>query len=146
MTPITAAPVLTVEKADVLFSDAGGDSMALPGDELLYSVTVANSGNTGARLVRLTDTVPANTTLVAGTVQTSQGTVVTEDAVDVDLGQVDAGTTATVTFRATIGEPFPSDVIEVANQATVERAEHGEHFYLDSDRPAWRSTWSLGTM
>ncbi len=123
VTPITAAPVLTVEKTNVLFSDPGGDSAASPGDELLYSVTVANSGNTGAMAVRLTDTVPANTALVTGTVQTSQGTVVTEDPVDIDLGQVDAGTTATVTFRVTVDDPFPVESTEVANQATVESAE-----------------------
>ncbi|HEX9733904.1 MAG TPA: PKD domain-containing protein, partial [Thermoanaerobaculia bacterium] len=86
VTAITAAPVLVVEKSDLLFSDAGGDGEASPGDELLYTITVENTGNTGATAVRLADSVPANAALVPGTVQTSQGTVASEDPVDVDLG------------------------------------------------------------
>ena len=136
VTPITAAPVLTVEKTDTLFTDPGGDTSASPGDELLYRVEITNSGNTGATAVRLTDTVPANTTLVVGTVRTSQGTVVTEDPVEVDLGQIDAGNAATVTFRVTVDDPFPTEVTEVSNQATVESAELAPVPSDDPDTPA----------
>ncbi|MCP4569295.1 MAG: hypothetical protein GY841_17100, partial [FCB group bacterium] len=81
-----------------------------------------NSGNTAAVGVALSDAVPAHSELVAGTVQTSQGTVITSDPVEVALGQVDPGVAATVTFRVRIDQPFPSEVAEVANQATVEAA------------------------
>jgi uncharacterized repeat protein (TIGR01451 family) len=123
VTAITAAPVLVVEKSDLLFSDAGGDGEASPGDELLYTITVENTGNTGATAVRLADSVPANAALVPGTVQTSQGTVASEDPVDVDLGELAAGATATVTFRVTVDDPFPAEAAEVVNQATVTSAE-----------------------
>ena len=86
VTAITAAPVLTVEKTDTLFNDADGDSLASPGDELLYRIEVDNSGNTAATSVSLSDQISANTSLVAGTVQTSHGSVVSEDPVEVSLG------------------------------------------------------------
>ncbi|MCP4667292.1 MAG: DUF11 domain-containing protein, partial [Deltaproteobacteria bacterium] len=38
VTAITAAPVVEVEKIDVLYDDADGDSQASPGDELLYQI------------------------------------------------------------------------------------------------------------
>ena len=47
---------------------------------------IGNGGNTAATTVRLTDALPANAALVAGTVQASQGTVVSEYPVEVDLG------------------------------------------------------------
>ena len=76
-----------------------------------------------ATAVRLTDAVPANATLVVGTVQASQGTVVSEDPIEVDLGQIDVGAPATVTFRVLIDVPFPVTSLGVANQATVESSE-----------------------
>ncbi len=122
VTPITAAPVLVVEKSDTLFTDAGGDSAASPGDELLYTILVKNTGNTGATSVVLTDTLGAYLTLVAGTAQTSEGTVVGEDPVRVVLGTV-AADPVTVTFRATIADSFLWEETTVANQASVTSAE-----------------------
>src|SRR3712207_8616005 len=53
-------------KTDVLFEDADGDGTASPGDALLYQITVANGGNTSATGVELSDAIPANTAIVAG--------------------------------------------------------------------------------
>ncbi|HEX7184807.1 MAG TPA: Calx-beta domain-containing protein [Thermoanaerobaculia bacterium] len=123
VTAVSAAPVLRVEKTDVLFADADGDGAASPGDTLLYRLTVTNSGNTGATEVVLTDPIPANASLVAGTVQTSQGTVESEEPVRVALGEVAAGATATVSFQVRVDEAFPHTAVEVANQAMVESGE-----------------------
>lgn len=128
VTPITAAPVLTVEKTDVLFSDGGapdggGDGVASPGDELLYRIDIANSGNTGATEVRWTDSIPVHTTLVPGTVQVSRGTVLSEDPLEADLGLLAAGASETLSFRVRIDDPFPFEVTEVSNRATATSAE-----------------------
>ena len=136
VTMVTAAPELVVEKTDVLFGDNDGDGVASPGDELLYQIAIANAGNTGATSVALADPIPLATAVVPGSVQTSQGTVVGEDPVTVDLGQIDGGGTATVSFRVTIDQPFPSDRTDVANQATVSSGELPAVPSDDPDTPA----------
>ena len=136
VTMVTAAPELVVEKTDVLFGDNDGDGVASPGDELLYQIAITNAGNTGATSVSLADPIPLATAVVPGSVQTSQGTVVGEDPVTVDLGQIDGGGTATVSFRVTIDQPFPSDRTDVANQATVSSGELPAVPSDDPDTPA----------
>ncbi|NQV07014.1 DUF11 domain-containing protein [bacterium] len=84
-----------------------------------YSITVANVGSAAASGVSLTDSIPALTTIVPGSVTTSQGTVVSEDPVGVDFGAMAGGGTATVTFRVVLDDPFPLGITEVANQGTV---------------------------
>lgn len=123
LTPISASPVLAVAKTDVLFADGNGDGFASPGEVVLYQITVTNAGNTAATEVRLTDDIPPLTTLEPGTVQTSQGTVTSESPVDVALGTIPAGGTATVSFRVRIDDPFPETASEISNQATVTATE-----------------------
>ncbi|MCP4986506.1 MAG: DUF11 domain-containing protein, partial [Colwellia sp.] len=122
-TMIQAEPRLTVEKVDVLFDDAGGDGVASPGDVLLYQLSVDNDGNTAATGVVLTDQIPEHTVLEAGSVQTSQGSISSVDPIEITLGQVNVGVTATVSFRARIDELLPTDVLAVSNQATVSSVE-----------------------
>ncbi len=123
VTMVTAAPELVVEKADILFTDADGDGVASPGDTVLYSVGVQNAGNTSATTVVLSDPIPAGSAVEPGSVQTSQGTVLGEDPVAVDLGEIAGGAVATVTFRVVVDDPFPAGSLELANQATVASAE-----------------------
>ena len=100
-----------------------GDGVVNPGDELLYRIEIASSGNTGATAVTPRRRPPAEPHAGAGTVQTDTGTVVSEEPIQVDLGPMEPGTIAVVTFRATVDDPFPTDATEVANQATVSSAE-----------------------
>ncbi len=123
VTELVGTPVLTAEKTDMLVDDLDGDGDASPGDAVLYQVTVANSGNGPATGVVLTDPIPDGAALEPGTVQTSQGAVIGENPVEVDLGTLTAGATATVSFRVRVaaGDPVPVD--ELSNQATVTSAE-----------------------
>jgi fibro-slime domain-containing protein/uncharacterized repeat protein (TIGR01451 family) len=119
VTHVTATPVLVVEKSATLAVDADADSAASPGDTLLYTIRVKSTGNTAATQVAVDDTIGEGMSLEAGSLQTSQGTVVTGQPVKVNLGELPSGTTATVTFRATLADPFPSTLQAVSNQATV---------------------------
>lgn len=123
VTAVVAAPELLVEKGDSLFEDADGDGLASPGDELLYRITVRNRGNTPATGVTLIDPIPENTVLVPETLRSSHGSIASGDPVAVDVGQVDVGAEVAVTFRTRIAEPFPLDVLAVANQAEIASAE-----------------------
>ncbi len=132
-TAIQAEPILTVEKVDVLFEDTGGDGVASPGDVLLYQLSVGNDGNTAATGVVLNDAIPEHTVLEAGSVQTSQGTILGEDPLEIALDQVDAGVTATGSCRVRIDDPFPAGVLAVANQAVASSAGLAD---VASDDPA----------
>ena len=123
VTAITAAPVLTATKTATLYADADENGVASPGDTLLYGVEVVNGGNTSATSVSVNDEIPASTELEAGTVQASQGSVVSEDPIQADLGEVAAGESASVTFRVVIATPFPASQSSVSNQASVTSAE-----------------------
>jgi uncharacterized repeat protein (TIGR01451 family) len=128
VTPVTAVPVLEAEKRDELFIDADGNGVPSPGDTLLYKITIVNSGNTGATGVVFSDTPDPNTTLVVGSVQTSQGAVTSGNAagdtsVGVDVGAIPAGGNVDISFRVLINDPFPAGVTQVANQGLVSSNE-----------------------
>ena len=123
---VTAPPVLSITKNDTLYLDADASGDASPGDELLYVITVENTGNTSATSVVLTDAIPEHVELLDATVQISQGTVTSfAPAVElnVDLGEVIPGVDATVSFRVTIAADFPPSQTVVSNQASLASAE-----------------------
>ena len=124
VTPVVAAPAVTATKSDALVVDADGDGLAEPGDTLLYTVVLANNGNTAATAVTFADTPGANTTLVSGSVTTTAGTVTTGNTAGNTTVQVAAGTlavsgSATIIFRVTINATPPPGTTSVANQGTV---------------------------
>ena len=127
VTPLGNDPVLSASKVDSLFIDADGSGNPSPGDTLLYQITVRNTGNGPATAVVLNDTPDTNTTLVPGSVQTSQGTIDNGQAgtppVTVTLGTIPAGGQAQVSFQVTINSPLPTGVVDVVNQGTVSSME-----------------------
>jgi uncharacterized repeat protein (TIGR01451 family) len=131
-TAVTAAPQLVAEKVAELSVDGDGDGQVSPGDTLEYAVVVRNVGNTSATGVALADPVPAFTALVPGSVTTSAGTVIGEDPVAVDFGEVAATATLEVRFRVVIDAALPAGVEEVVNQGTVASAELAD---LSTDDP-----------
>ena len=124
VTMLTAAPELVAEKTDRLALDADGDGAVSPGDEVEYTVTVRNVGNTAATGVGLADPAPDHAAIVAGSVSTSQGTVDQEaPSVVVTLGEIAGAADATVRFRVTVENPIPAGVRELSNQGLVASAE-----------------------
>jgi len=63
-TPISSAPVLNLVKSS---TDANGGDLR-PGDRITYTLVVSNTGNETATLVTVSDTVPAHTTYVPGSI------------------------------------------------------------------------------
>ncbi len=132
-TPVAAAPVLALSKTDVLHTDPNGDGYASPGEVVLYQLTLTNTGNTAATDVVLTDPLPANSTLEAGSLQTSQGTATEGDPIQVAIGTLPVNATVTVSFRTRIANPFPASETGLSNQASVAAAEL---VAVSSDDPA----------
>jgi len=125
--PITPVPVLTADKSASLFTDTDGNGSPSAGDTLSYQIVIKNVGNAAATGVTYADTPDANTTLVAGTVATSQGTVTGGNAgtppVAVDIGAMPIGTSVTISYRVTINSPLPNTVERLVNQGFVKSNE-----------------------
>jgi len=103
---------------------------ASPGNWLTYTITATNSGVCDASGVQVTDAVPANTSYVAGSGWTSQGTLyepVGAEPLRVEVGTMAPGATITITFQVEVGDtgqpclfvPNPAGVSTGGSQWTV---------------------------
>ncbi len=68
---VRAEPEVRSSKTGDLIRDADRDLQPDPGDEIRYTVTIGNSGNTTAQGITFTDTIDQSTSLVAGSVTTT---------------------------------------------------------------------------
>jgi len=119
--PVNLVPSKTVEPID-----SNGNGAADPGEELLYTITIENTGTGTSTNTILTEDIPANTTYVPGSATLNGNPIAdvndTLPFVSPDggsVGNIAPGGTATVTFRVTINDPLPPEVTEINNIATV---------------------------
>ncbi|MEM1056355.1 MAG: T9SS type A sorting domain-containing protein [Bacteroidota bacterium] len=129
---VIAPPEFVVTKDD---QDASGDGLAAPGEVVTYIVGLTNTGGRADMALTFTDTPGANTTLVAGSVTTTAGSVVTgntsgDTSVEVNAGILGPDATVTVTFDVLVTEEPPPGVEEVCNQGS---ATDGETTILSDD-------------
>ncbi len=114
-TPVTLTPGLSLVKSD-------GGITAQPGSTVPYILTYRNTGNVNLTGVRLTETVPANTTFSAAASTagwscpdgSGAGTVCT-----LIIGSLPVGATGSATFAVTVANPVPAGTTSVANTATL---------------------------
>ncbi|RVU98155.1 VWA domain-containing protein [Coriobacteriales bacterium OH1046] len=106
-----------VSAADTATSVDG--ELVAAGDTLTYTITYANN-TSGAATVTVTDTIPANTTYVAGSA--SDGGVESGGIITWTIPDVAAGATGTVTFQVTVNDDANGATIE--NTATVSDGEN----------------------
>jgi uncharacterized repeat protein (TIGR01451 family) len=117
-------PELESHKTAALAVDGDDDGRVSPGDTLLYTITLRNTAEECQPITNIvfTDTPGANTRLVAGSAQTTYGSV----AVGNGLGDTRVEVTisdlyyelseAFIVFRVTVDNPLPAGVISVSNQ------------------------------
>lgn len=128
VTPLIAEPIIEAFKSASLLVDADFDGLPSPGDTLRYVVRVDNSGNQDASGVMFVDTPDPNTTLVPGSVTTSQGIITDGNAglppVVVDIGILAGqGGSVGISFDVTINSPLPAGVTQLVNQGRVDSNE-----------------------
>jgi uncharacterized repeat protein (TIGR01451 family) len=124
ITPVLGLPNVLLSKSDVLVVDADGDGFPSPGDTLAYELVLTNRGGQVATGIELTDRVDANTSLVVGSVQASQGEVLEgnmpgDTGVRIVVGNLERDATATFSFQVVIADPLPAGIVTVSNQARV---------------------------
>jgi uncharacterized repeat protein (TIGR01451 family) len=119
---VATPPALSIDTT--LGATVGHSGPALPGDLIHYTLTVPNP--TASTLTALLEkaSLDANTTLVAGSVTTSQGVVsagngASDTTVAVALGDLAAGGTATVGWDVMVNSPLPPGITEVAAQVAT---------------------------
>ena len=134
------SPQMDFTKTDELFTDADSSGNVSAGDTLRYTVTITNNGNQVAGSVVFTDSAPANTSLVVGSVTTTTGSVTTgntagDSSVSVALGDLDGagGGTATVTFDVLIDDPLDAGVTSISNQGVISGSNFSDGSSDDPD-------------
>lgn len=121
---IQTTSLVTMEKTDAHFVDSDGDGNVDVGETIQYTITITNpddDGNSAAPAVIFTDTPDPSTSLVVGSVTTTQGSVTTgntggDTTVEVNVGNVADGATVTITFTVTVTAEDPL----VCNQGFID--------------------------
>ncbi|MFN2272982.1 MAG: hypothetical protein ACK2US_19230 [Anaerolineae bacterium] len=136
-----AIVILAAEKTDSLIIDANGDGLPNAGDTLFYEISITNSGDEPATAAQFADNPDGNTTLVAGSVLASQGTVSLgntpgDTSVYVTLGSIPASGAVTISFHAQINEPLLPSVTEISNQGILRCVQVPVLLTDDPDTPA----------
>ena len=132
-TTVIAPRSLSVLKAAEVLGD--------PGDqEIRYELSVTNLGDQTVTGATLTDTIDPYTTLIAGSVTTTQGTVsfgdeAGEPTLTVAIGTIPGRSTVVVGFRVAVQAPLPEGVTSISNQAQVTSTELPAVLSDDPDQP-----------
>ncbi|NNF35011.1 MAG: IPTL-CTERM sorting domain-containing protein [Saprospiraceae bacterium] len=128
-------PMVTVAKTDTELI-GNMDGVADQGETFRYTVTISNAAMVQDALMTVfTSGVDLNTSLVVGSVTTTQGTVTTgntggDTSVGVDVGTVASGGSVTITFDVTIDIQSPATEISCQGSVT------GDNFTaLNTDDP-----------
>ncbi len=119
-----AAALTKVSSFDPATQDLDGSGDLSPGDLLDYTITVTNISAGDALDVVFNDTPDANTTLLVGSVTTTQGTVdigntAGDSAIQVSIGTLAGGNGATISYGVVINDPLPAVVTTIVNQGRV---------------------------
>ncbi len=134
-TPVDASTNLVATKVDAL--QVNNNELVVPGDTIRYTINITNTGNQDAANVVFTDTPDRLTTLIPGSVTTSQGTVVQDDlTVEVSVGTLAGnGGFVEIVFDVTI-DNLPRDRTQtISNQGTVMADNDPGTFTDDPDTP-----------
>ena len=139
--PVSVRLALEMQKSDLLWDDRDGDGQVSPDDVLEYEVLIVNSGSSAVTDARFSDTPDANTSLVTGSVRTTQGTITGgngsgDTSVSINLGTIAGhGGSATIRFRVRIHDPLPGGVRWVTNQGMLTSPQIALRRSDDPDTP-----------
>jgi uncharacterized repeat protein (TIGR01451 family) len=123
---VVVQPTISMVKTVELLDDVEPDGFANEGEKLKYTIVMTNTHpNVDAYGSLFTSDAPQYTTLNAGSVTTTQGTVIEGNSggdsnVEIDLGTLLAnGGMATVTFEVLINNSLPSDLQTISCQSVL---------------------------
>ncbi len=136
---ITLPPDVDAIKDDSLIADNDGDGFADPNDQIRYTIVITNTGDGDGKNVVFNDTPDSNTTLVTGSVSSTQGTVTFgngagDTKVEVNIGTL-LNTTGvdTITFDVTVNSSLPANITHLCNQGIVSGSNFDDEITDDPD-------------
>ncbi len=116
---VTIPPQIRIFKTDA-YQDRDDDGSISAGDLIEYTFFIYNEGQVAANHVSLTDTIPAHSQLVEGSIATSQGDIIsTSPRLQINLGLLMPADTVTVSFQVRV----TSTVDSLANQGFISSDE-----------------------
>jgi len=89
-----------------------------PGDTVEYRISIRNNGPDTAEDIVLFDSVPIHTTLIPGSLSTSQGTKSENSPLTVSMGDLDPGVTVSVSFQVTVNDDIAPNAM-IVNQGVI---------------------------
>ncbi|MEZ6152110.1 MAG: hypothetical protein R3C09_18565 [Pirellulaceae bacterium] len=114
--------MVTATMTDTLSVDVNNDGKVNPGDTLKYTTTLSVGSEADADGVLYTQTIDANSTIVPGSVSTSQGTVFTGsnggNSLNIGLGTIPAGSVVSIAYSVRVRDPLSANVTQISNQGT----------------------------
>ncbi len=123
----------------------GGDGhIARPEDTVVYTITIKNTDPSQTiTSVNFIDTPDVNTRLTAGSVNTTQGTVISgnvsgDSSVNVDVGSIAPAGSVVIVFSVTVNNPLPAGIRQVANQGLLNYNGDKQAASDDPNTPAVR--------
>jgi uncharacterized repeat protein (TIGR01451 family)/fimbrial isopeptide formation D2 family protein len=115
---VSGDPALDITKGYRLVADMDKNGAINPGEVVRYSLVVSNTGSAVATNVVVTDPLPDEVSIVRNSVRPSQGAVVSEDPLIVNLGMLAAGAAATIQLDAMVEADAAGTTVE--NVASVQ--------------------------
>lgn len=130
-------PLVYALKTVQLQTDNGSPGIVDPGDVLRYTITITNSAATTATGVVFSDPVPANTTLVPGSVLLNGAPVsgAAAPTLQVTVGSLASGASAAVTFDVQVNAGVATGTI-LSNQGSVASNELATQLTDSDGNPA----------
>ncbi|RKZ09952.1 hypothetical protein DRQ32_07645, partial [bacterium] len=113
--PVSADHSLAVQSAPVLSINQSADkTIAIPGDQITYTISINNRGNANANNAVLEDTIPAHTVFISAT---GEG-IETDGVVTWNTALLLAGVPLEVTLTVEVDSPLPDNTL-ILNNATL---------------------------
>lgn len=110
-TAVDATPDLTIHKSD-------GDASAIPGRDLIYTLTYANVGNQNATAVTIRESVPGGA--LFNPTASTPGWACEGNSCTFAIEELVAnGVEASVEFAVTVNETLPEAVLQLDNSVTI---------------------------
>jgi uncharacterized repeat protein (TIGR01451 family) len=121
---IVISNALSLTKTDAFTLDGGVGGRADVGDKIRYTIEIGNQSSAPLTSLIFRDTPHPNTSLIVGSVTTTQGTVTTGNGaghttVQVNLGTIAAGLTETITFEVLVKTPAAGSGTSICNQGRL---------------------------
>jgi len=111
-------PSVRLASSSELNIDVNGDGEASIGDTLLYRITATNDSNATATGIRFLSKLDEHLTLIDSSITSSQGSVRLGGFVQVELGELAAGESATIEFQAVIDAGSAAGQVRTTTQVS----------------------------